>query len=578
MNPWEQWLRSFALQIIELQLVVLAVAMILWPGNTRTKPSAFLWLENHFGRLARKKTLSVVVVGLTAIVLRGGLVPILAVPEPYYHDEFSYLLAADTFAHGRLTNPTHPMWKHFESFHINQLPTYMSMYPPAEGMILAAGQLLGHPWLGNLFVTALMCSALCWMLQGWLPPAWALLGGMLAVLRLGVFGYWINGYWCASIAAFAGALVLGALPRLKRNARARDAMWMALGVAILANSRPYEGLVLSLIVAVPLLVWLAGPRRPRFPILLSHVITPIVLILAISAVATGYYNYRVTGSPLRMGYEVNRSFYSRARYFIWQGPSLPKPTYRFAVMENFYERTEFKYYSDNRTLVRFLKQSWAKIAWYWRFFLNPVLTIPLLALPWVWRDRRMRFPLLALGVFLLALAVETWFRPHYFAPATCLLYLVLVQGMRHLKHWHWRGRLLGPALVRAVPVICLFMVVLRVSAIEAHVIIEDPWPRGNIARAKLLRTMETWPGQHLVIVRYGPAHRFPDPEWVYNAADIDSAKMVWARDMGERDNQELMQYFRERKVWALCPEDLPLHLEPLSPSAQNDPNYVRALQ
>ena len=548
------WLATWALDIIEMILVLAVTAMIFKQRPAGRAPSAFRTIEQWFDRLARKTTLSMVVVGVIALSVRAALIPVLGIPEPGAHDEFSYLLAADTFAHGSLTNPAHPMWMHFETFHVIQQPTYMSMYPPAQGMVLAAGQLLGHPWIGQWLITAAMCSTLCWMFQGWLPPTWALLGGLLAVLRLGIFGYWINGYWCASVAALGGALVLGAWPRLRRHPRARDALLLALGLAILANSRPYEGFILSLTVAVAMFAWLIGRRRPRLAISLGRVVVPICLFLATVAVATGYYNHRVTGNPLRMAYQLNRSLYSRAQYFVWQVPRA-EPDYHHAVMRDFYQE-EFEYYQENRTANGFLRHAVIKLSRSWRFFLGPVLTIPLLAFPWILRDRRMRFPLFASGVFLFGLAIETWCRPHYFAPAAGLLYLILLQCMRHLRFWMWNRTSVGISLVRAIPLIACAMVILRVTAVVAHAQIEPVYPRGNLTRAKTLQSLENSPGEHLVLVRYGKNH-IPDDECVYNLADIDAAKVVWARDMDEQQNGELMRYYKHRQTWLFEPDESP---------------------
>jgi hypothetical protein len=159
-------LRTIHLLAVSFRMAfVLGLLALLFP---RAGQSIFGRVERTLADFSERRGLAIASLFFAVIGIRILALPFLHVPVPGIHDEYSYLLLSDTFAHGRLTNPTHPMWISFETFHVNWFPTYSSMYPPAQGLAMAIGQLLGNPWIGGLRSDAAMCAAILWMLQAWL--------------------------------------------------------------------------------------------------------------------------------------------------------------------------------------------------------------------------------------------------------------------------------------------------------------------------------------------------------------------------------------------------------------------------
>ncbi len=521
-------------------------------------------------RVGRLRSVSMIGVGLAA-----GLVAVLIStarpPVPLVQDEFSYLLAADTFAQGRFTNPTHPQWQHFETFHVFQEPTYMSKYPPAQGVLLGVGQrLTGRPLVGVWLGTVLAVAAVCWMLQGWVPGRWALLGSLLLTAHVTTQINWGQSFWGGQTALMGGALIYGALPRILGGAGPTAALLLGIGMAILVNSRPYEGVVVSLPVVLALVAWLLGRDRPPLRSVAARTVLPAGMVLAATVVTMGYYNHQVTGDPLRMPYMVHEDTYGYAPLFLW-GSLRPAPDYRHASIRDTHSYTA-DVFTRQRSLplaelavVKIL--SVTSIA---TRVLSPVLVMALLALPWALRRRHMKWAGLAVAGNALALSIATWSHlSHYYAPCLAAVWLLIVQGLRHMHLITVGGRRFGRMLV----VGALALQVGVFGSVAYAYVSRQLHPRAESlqafadARQRLARDLSGHPGKHLVMVRHDPdRERFFS--WTANRADIDSAGVVWAHSMSPEKNQSLFEYFSDRQVWWLDHDGQDWQVKKTGPSAE----------
>jgi hypothetical protein len=555
---------------IALSLTLLLAFLALW------KPiigdPAFRKIEELLSRFAQRKKFAVCWVFLAIVAVRLAALPLLPVPIPGIHDEFSYLLLADTLAHGRLTNPPHPMWMSFETFHVNWFPTYSSMFPPAQGFVLMMGQLLGHPWIGVLFSDAAMCAAILWTLQAWMPGRWALLGASLAALNLGIASYWMNSYWGGAVAGIGGALVLGALPRIKRHSRPRDALLLGLGIAILANSRPLEGLLFCVPAAGWFLWWLAGKTKPQRNVAsrLLKVFLPLAALTVLAAAFIAYYNWRVTGNALLMPHVLNTRTYHTTPLFLW-GHAKPQLHYNNPQFEDFYNRWAREDYQT--TWRDALRVSWEKVKRCSLVFLWPGGVFLLPGLAFALSDRKMGLLLATLLVSGAGVFAVIWSEPHYAAPLTCVIYAVLAQSVRHLRTVVRKRNTVGVALSRVVVVALVLGTGIRVAR---HLCDPLEWPcMGDPSRVFVTQQLTEMPGKHLIVVRYAKDHNIHD-EWVYNGADIDGAKILWARELGPEQNAKLFAYFRDRQIWLIEPDIDNTEIRPYSPPLSgNSPSPQR---
>ena len=544
-------MQGFRMDFNLLEIAAILVGAVAWRRGWRPK---WDWVPSP-----RRAWVWALVTAIGAVLLRLALVPWLPAPVPLVADEFSHLLLASTLLHGRFANPTHQFWPHFESLHIIQQPHYVSNYFPGIGAMLAlAIKTTGNPWAAVLAECAIFLAVLYWALRGWMPKRWALYGVLLSTLRFGIGSYWVNAFHGGFLPAIGGALVFGAFARLRGGISPTRSGVFGLGLAVMALTRPFEGALFS----IPILAALMWRHRKSFA-QMGALVLPVTAFVTLAVAMLCVYFKAVTGNPFVTAYQVSQKTYGWPMGLAWTPP--------LKVEHDHIELARYYNYelSERGTVdgpIDFVEYITFRIQEYWRFFFGPVLTIPLLFIAGVWRRRRVLF--LALSGAFFAVMLEGAASPHYIAVATAVIVAILLECVRHMHGARLK-------LTGALPVAMAAVLLLRIVAQNLHVpysqeVNFQSWccrVEGNLNKSRITRSLERIPGNHLVFVKTktNASNLF---QWIYNDADIDKSRIVWARDLGELKNAQLAEYYGvSRTIWLMDPNAEPATYSRYAPSS-----------
>jgi hypothetical protein len=324
-------------------------------------------------------------------------------------------------------------------------------------------------------------------------------------------------------------------------------MVFGLGLAILGLTRPYEGLIASVPAVLLLGGWLVSRHRPNWSAWVFQIVLPLMLVLVGAIGFLAYANYRATGDPRQLPYQLHESTYSIAPLFTFC-PLKPTPEFRHAVMREFATVWYFKLYASHHPWRQFCARAWEKCELMYWFFLPAVLGLPLLFLLLLLRDRWLWFALITSALALLGSFLVPAYHPHYSAPIVGLVFFLVAAGLRKLHAFGGRW----PVLRFATPVLLIVFVSSGFHTLRQHM---DGMKLNPLLNKPVLEDrLCALGGKHLVMVRYGESHSVHN-DWVYNRADIDASQVVWARDMGWEKNMELLDYFHGRSAWLLNVEE-----------------------
>lgn len=488
-------------------------------------------------------------------------------PTPMIHDEFSHLLVADTLLAGRLANPSPEIWQPFQSFHILVNPSYASKYPLGPGGLLALGILLfGSPAAGIWIGAASGTASITWACAACMPRRWAVIVGILLAIHPNVHHEWSLSFMNGWLTATAGALVFGAVLRLRKQVRIRDGVLLGIGAGLLALCRPMEGLVFTMTSAGLLLFCWRGLQWPdrfrRASKTAAYASGPIMAAFLLIAM----HNYATTGRITQMAYQLHESKYGVAPLSIFQKQKDPEMSQWSAevpptFMAFHYGWSLESYHARSHLLgwcagiperLHVVVKLWGAL-------------FCLIVVGFLMRRARVYLPMVAC-VFV-ALAVSTfvpWYFSHYFAPSLVVIAILFGVALRSTLQSFVR-----PTQLRlAVTVVVLIQGFFACDEISRANQRAYTWAD---QRQWLVDDLTKAGGKHLILVRYHADHNVHQ-EWVYNAADLSKSTVLWTRSWRPDLDQRLIQHHTDRQVWILefDESDKPA----LSPFSGNAPKSV----
>lgn len=319
-------------------------------------------------------------------------------------------------------------------------------------------------------------------------------------------------------------------------------------MALLALSRPYEGLVASIpvvcILSADLFRSLRSPHAGTWRLVFECGF-PLLITLTALAGFIAAHNHAITGNAFKLPYVEYFEQYESAPPFLFQSPR-PEPSYNHPIQRKFF-RGVARDHRQRRSPSGFLRACGEKFRLYNNFFLGWAFAIVGLGVLLVLSERKVRFSLACMVLFALGTCAETFDYPHYAAPFVPIGAYLWVRALQAL--WEVRGGL--PAVRIAVALLVVAGIVLQAS--QAN---RDANYRASFKiykRGEIIDWLEARDGDHLVVVRYGAKHN-PHIEWVQNDADIENARIVWAREIDQDRAAELIRRFPGRSVWLFQPD------------------------